>query len=144
MWKMAALNQPWAASVVLVAAIAFFLMSFCFFTHGQMYLLLQNRNKTIVHIITPTWLMVLLLVNKYKGYSIFKSTLGGGDLNFFGGYLPPQFIFADPSLPAHFKFNITLRNTLCHALHPHFDLFNTPYPCITNNFQAPPPSPGNL
>ncbi len=35
-----------------------------------------------------------------KGYSIFKSTPGGGGgLNFFWGYLPPQFNFVDP--PPH-------------------------------------------
>ncbi len=87
----------------------------------------------------------------YKGYSIFKSALGGGGaLNFFGGYLPPQFNFVDPPLPVHFKFNITLRNTLCHPLLSHFDLFNTSYTRITNNFQVhpplppPPPPPGNF
>ncbi len=37
--------------------------------------------------------------------------------------------------PAHFKFNITLRNTLCHPLLPHFDLFTTPALRIT--FRSP-------
>ncbi len=42
---------------------------------------------------------------------------------------------------AHFKFNITLRTTLYHpSLLPHFELFNTPYPHIMNNFQVPSPA----
>ncbi len=37
------------------------------------------------------------LMTRTKGYSIFKSALGGGgDLNFFGGYLSPQFNFVAP------------------------------------------------
>ncbi len=48
--------------------------------------------------------------------------------------LPPP-----PTLPRHFKFNITLITTLCHPILPHFKLFNTHYPRITNNFQALPP-----
>ncbi len=89
----------------------------------------------------PIMLIVSNNFSSCKGYSIFKSALGGPEL--FWGYLPPQFHFVSPPpLPAHFKFNITLRNTLCHPLLPHFDLFSTPYPRITNSFQFP--RPGNL
>ncbi len=56
----------------------------------------------------------------------------------FGGTYHHNSILLAP-LPAQFKFNITLRTTLCHPLLLHFKLFNTPYPRITNNFQVPPP-----
>ncbi len=63
----------------------------------------------------------------------------GGGAEFFWGVPTTTIKFCWPPLPVHFKFNITFKNTLCHPLLPHFDLFSTPYPLITNNFQGPPP-----
>ncbi len=66
---------------------------------------------------------------------------GAGKPELFGAVPTTTIQFCWPypiPLSVHFKFNITLRNTLCHPLVPHFDLFNTPLPLITNNFQVPP------
>ncbi len=65
-----------------------------------------------------------------------KGHWGGGYLNFFGSYVPPQFNFVDSPYLLILD-SILHLETLCHPLLPHFDLFNTPYPCITNNFQVP-------
>ncbi len=72
--------------------------------------------------------------------------VGGATEPFFwegGRYLPLHFNFFTPChIPAHFKFIITLRTTLCNHLLPHLELFNTPTPALQIIFRAsPPPTP---
>ncbi len=101
----------------------------------------QNKRAMLIFLIASSTslrpFMCFLLHNRAILRAIpFSKAYWGRTWTFLG--VPTTTIqFYWPPLPAHFKFNITLRNTLCHPLLPHFDLFNTPYPHITNNFQLP-------
>ncbi len=64
------------------------------------------------------------VVNFFKAIPFSKAHWGGG----VGG-----------TQQAHFKFNITLRNSLCHPLLPHLIYLIPPTPALWITFRSPPP-----